>query len=105
MSKKCKAYSESKIGMEQADNRKAFYAGWDAAMLERQPEHNLQCWDYNNPEHGALDADMLAEYFADSMRDDEEESFRVMVSVPQPDRIMIVRLSGGDERTMTWRWW
>lgn len=34
MSKKCKAYSESKLGMEPPDNRKAFYAGWDAAMLE-----------------------------------------------------------------------
>jgi hypothetical protein len=32
MSKKCRAYSESKLGLEPADNRKAFYAGWDAAI-------------------------------------------------------------------------
>lgn len=32
MSKKCKAYSVSKLGLEPADNRKAFYAGWDAAL-------------------------------------------------------------------------
>lgn len=31
MSKKCRAYSESKLGLEPPDNRKAFYAGWDAA--------------------------------------------------------------------------
>lgn len=78
-----------------------------AALRERlaRSDNTLQCWDYSNPEHGALDADMLADYFAENMRDDTEESFRVMVSVPQPDRIMVVRLSGGDERTMTWRWW
>jgi hypothetical protein len=32
MSKKCRAYSASKLGLEPADNRKAFYAGWDAAI-------------------------------------------------------------------------
>lgn len=32
MSKKCLAYSKSKLGLEPADNRKAFYAGWDAAI-------------------------------------------------------------------------
>ncbi len=34
MSKKCKAYSVSKLGLESADNRKAFYAGWDAALAD-----------------------------------------------------------------------
>ena len=33
MSKKCVAFSESKLGLETADNRKAFYAGWEAAVL------------------------------------------------------------------------
>jgi len=32
MSKKCRAYSESKLGLEPADNRKSFYAGWEAAI-------------------------------------------------------------------------
>lgn len=32
MSNKCRAYSASKIGLEKPDNRKAFYAGWDAAI-------------------------------------------------------------------------
>ena len=34
MSKKCRAYSESKLGLEPPNNRKAFYEGWDAARLE-----------------------------------------------------------------------
>ena len=40
MSKKCRAYSESRLGLEPSDNRKAFYAGWDAAIhsaLSEQP--------------------------------------------------------------------
>jgi len=32
MSDKCRAYSESKLGVGDADSRKAFYAGWGAAM-------------------------------------------------------------------------
>ncbi len=32
MSAKCRAYSVSKLGLEMPDNRKAFYAGWEAAM-------------------------------------------------------------------------
>ena len=32
MSKKCRAYNESKLDFEPADNRKAFYAGWEAAI-------------------------------------------------------------------------
>jgi hypothetical protein len=32
MSKKCKAYSRSGLGLELPDSRKAFYAGWDAAL-------------------------------------------------------------------------
>ena len=40
MSKKCKAYSESKLGLEPADNRKAFYAGWDAALADHIVDAN-----------------------------------------------------------------
>lgn len=39
MSKKCKAYSESKLGLEPPDNRKAFYAGWDAALAAEPQKH------------------------------------------------------------------
>jgi hypothetical protein len=38
MSRKCRAFSASKLGLEPADNRKAFYAGWDAALAQPQPE-------------------------------------------------------------------
>ena len=41
MSKKCKAYSESKLGLGPADNRKAFYAGWDAALREALAEQAI----------------------------------------------------------------
>lgn len=34
MSKKCHAYSKSKLGLAPVDNRKAFYAGWDAALAQ-----------------------------------------------------------------------
>ena len=34
MSRKCRAFSTSKLGLEPADNRKAFYAGWEAALAE-----------------------------------------------------------------------
>ena len=36
MSKKCRAYSKSKLGLEPTDNRKAFYAGWDAALAQQE---------------------------------------------------------------------
>jgi len=37
MSNKCRAYSTSKLGLEPPDNKRAFYAGWDAAMqLQKQ---------------------------------------------------------------------
>jgi hypothetical protein len=36
MSKKCKAYSVSKLGLEKPDNRKAFYAGWDTAIKQAE---------------------------------------------------------------------
>jgi hypothetical protein len=45
MSKKCRAYSESKLGLEPPDNRKAFYAGWDSVIktwserCEEHPDH------------------------------------------------------------------
>lgn len=32
MSAKCKAFSESKLGLAPIDNRQAFYAGWEAAI-------------------------------------------------------------------------
>jgi hypothetical protein len=41
MSKKCKAYSASKLGFALHDNRKAFYAGWDAAIAQHQPRKPL----------------------------------------------------------------
>jgi hypothetical protein len=48
MSKKCKAYSASKLGLEPTDNRKAFYAGWDAAIKEAlaQPKQEPVCWEW-----------------------------------------------------------
>jgi hypothetical protein len=36
MSRKCRAFSKSKLGIEPADNRKAFYAGWEAALAEQK---------------------------------------------------------------------
>jgi hypothetical protein len=45
MSAKCRAYSKSKLGLEITSSRKAFYAGWDAAMQhngqETAEEHEL----------------------------------------------------------------
>jgi hypothetical protein len=38
MSKKCLAFSKSKLGLEASDNRKAFYAGWDAALAQEEQE-------------------------------------------------------------------
>jgi hypothetical protein len=38
MSKKCRAFSVSKLGLEPADNRKAFYAGWDAAIEQAEKQ-------------------------------------------------------------------
>lgn len=38
MSKKCRAYSASKLGLEPADNSKAFYAGWDAAIEQAEKQ-------------------------------------------------------------------
>ena len=42
MSKKCRAYSESRLGLEPSDNRKAFYTGWDAALREALAEQPAQ---------------------------------------------------------------
>lgn len=67
-------------------------------------EHRLQCWDANDPEHGALDPQELAEAFADNMHDDECGNFEVMVSKPLSNRVMRVELSGGEEREMSWEW-
>ena len=41
MSKKCKAYSASKLDFAPHDNRKSFYAGWDAAIAQHQPRKPL----------------------------------------------------------------
>lgn len=41
MSKKCKAYSASKLDFAPHDNRKAFYSGWDAAIAQHQPRKPL----------------------------------------------------------------
>ena len=46
MSNKCRAYSASKIGLEKPDNRKAFYAGWDAAIKQAEKQEPVaQAWD------------------------------------------------------------
>lgn len=59
MSAKCKAYSKSKLGLEPPDSRKAFYAGWDAAIAEAEqevphcnagPDHCQQCADEKEAE-------------------------------------------------------
>lgn len=34
MSNKCLAYSHSKLGLQQPNNKKAFHAGWDAAKKD-----------------------------------------------------------------------
>lgn len=46
MSKKCKAYSKSKLGLSPPDNRKSFYAGWDAALRSAltEPEQKPVAW-------------------------------------------------------------
>lgn len=44
MSKKCKAYSASKLGLEAPDNRKSFYAGWDAAIAEAEKSGAIHEW-------------------------------------------------------------
>jgi len=41
MSKKCRAFSTSKLGLEPADNRKAFYVGWGAALAEPVAEADI----------------------------------------------------------------
>ena len=53
MSKKCRAFSESKLGLEQPNNRKAFYAGWDAALrqaleTEQEPVAWANSFDLQN---------------------------------------------------------
>lgn len=47
MSKKCRAFSKSKLGVEPVDNRKAFYAGWEAALAEpvQEPLTEEQIWE------------------------------------------------------------
>ena len=67
-------------------------------------ENRLQCLDVNDPEYGAFDPQTMAEMFADNLHDDESGNFKVMVSVPLPDRIMRVELSKGEEREMSWEW-
>lgn len=47
MSNKCRAYSASKIGLEKPDNRKAFYAGWDAAIKQAEKQEPVAWWDGN----------------------------------------------------------
>ena len=45
MSAKCKAYSKSKLGLEITSSRKAFYAGWDAAMQHNGQETQEKLWN------------------------------------------------------------
>ncbi len=60
MSKKCKAYSRSGLGLELPDSRKAFYAGWDAA-LAAQPA-------VQEPEAQALSRDAVLANMAGWLR-------------------------------------
>ena len=53
MSKKCVAFSKSKLGLEKPDNKKAFYAGWDAALAE-QAEQEPVAWMDLHKELGKL---------------------------------------------------
>jgi hypothetical protein len=41
MSAKCRAYSVSNLGLEMPDNRKAFYAGWEAGSREQGAAKSL----------------------------------------------------------------
>lgn len=74
------------------------------AELEQYRTKRLLCWDEADPEHRAYDEQEIAEYFADNMADDESFPFSVMRALSLPDREMIVTLSGGKERKMTWEW-
>ena len=47
MSKKCIAFSVSKLGLESADNRKAFYAGWDAAIAAAEKQEPFGYFRYD----------------------------------------------------------
>ena len=63
MSKKCVAFSKSKLGLEKPDNRKAFYAGWEAAMREalaKQQDKPEECAD-GCPENTVCDYCQRAE--------------------------------------------
>ena len=51
MSKKCRAYSESKLGLEPTDNRKAFYAGWDAALAQQEEPVEPVAWQWLDTAH------------------------------------------------------
>lgn len=73
------------------------------APVPSTPER-LQCWDKDDPEHGAFDPSSMAEHFADNMYDDESHVFDVLVSIPLPDRQMRVTLEGGEERELHWEW-
>ena len=62
MSKKCRAYSESKLGLEFTDNRKAFYAGWDAALAQ-QDEPDTCTWQQDGDSDSGVYAASCGRYF------------------------------------------
>ena len=49
MSNKCRTYSSSKLGLEPPDNKKAFYAGCEAALAEQVQEP--VAWPKPGPEN------------------------------------------------------
>ena len=79
MSKKCKAYSESKLGLEPADNRKAFYAGWDAALADHIVDANKMV---EQPEYAS---------------EASTEELMKLNDLPEP-----LRLAAMLEKTMQW---
>lgn len=48
MSNKCRAFSKSRLGLEPVDNRKAFYAGWDAALNIENAKNYLATHGYTS---------------------------------------------------------
>ena len=64
MSKKCKAYSESKLGLEPPDNRKAFYAGWDAALAQQaEPVEQTCTWQQDGDSDSGVYGTSCGRYF------------------------------------------
>ncbi len=86
MSKKCRAYSVSKLGLEKPDNRKAFYAGWDAAIeqgLAVQPKQEPVAYAYFETEN---DSWPVFYSLAELARHWKPEILTPLYKAPQPQR-------------------